>query len=110
MPFNNRLGGKEITREEYWRWLAVSRIFLDNFVNIRASVLTKNTDALESLRFGANDFDLPTEDEVTQKAGATISLDFSALLAYAGNLGFKTRIREPFPVRLEALQKKSENC
>jgi hypothetical protein len=32
--------------------------------------------------FGADDFDLPIEDEVTQLAGATISLNFDKLLAY----------------------------
>jgi hypothetical protein len=36
------------------------------------SVLTQNLGALEGLRYGADDFDLPIEDEVTQKAGATI--------------------------------------
>lgn len=99
-PFGNRLGGKEVSSEEYWRWLAVSRIFLDNFVNIRTSVLTKNAEALTALNYGANDFDLPTEDEVTQKAGATISHDFSSLLSHADALGFKVKMRGPYPQRL----------
>lgn len=95
-PYATELGGSEIAPAEYLRWLAVSRIFLDNFVNIRTSVLTKNEDALLGLRYGANDFDLPTEDEVTQKAGAQISLDFKHLLKFAQDLGFKTIHREPF--------------
>jgi cyclic dehypoxanthinyl futalosine synthase len=98
-PWNNELGGEEVTTREYLRWLAVSRIFLDNIVNIRTSVLTKNEDALQGLLFGANDFDLPTEDEVTQKAGATISHNFTQILAAAEKLGFRTRLRAPFPVR-----------
>lgn len=95
-PFNNELGGEEISTAEYLRWLAVARIFLDNFVHIRTSVLTKNEDALLGLHYGANDFDLPTEDEVTQKAGASISLEFDQILASAKKLGFNPVKRRPF--------------
>lgn len=98
-PWNNELGGNEITTKEYLRWLAVCRIYLNNFRNIRTSVLTKNEDALLGLRFGANDFDLPTEDEVTQKAGATIDLDFEAILKTAKNLGLTPIKRRPWPCR-----------
>lgn len=95
-PYNTEIGGQEITTREYLRWLAISRLYLDNFVHIRTSVLTRNQDALRGLLFGANDFDLPTEDEVTQKAGATISHDFSEILAFGENQGFKLRERQPF--------------
>ena len=57
------------------RWIALSRIFLDNVKHIRTSVLTQNEDAFRALDYGADDFDLPIEDEVTQKAGARIDLD-----------------------------------
>ena len=95
-PYNNRLGGQEISVDQYWRWLAVCRIFLDNFVHIRTSVLTKNAEALQGLDFGANDFDIPLEDEVTIKAGATISEDYRPLLAYAKKLGHNPCLRQPF--------------
>ena len=100
-PWHNDLGGDEISTEEYLRWLAVSRIFLDNIPHIRASVLTQNERALEGLRFGADDFDLPTEDEVTQKAGATVSHEFDRILAAAPE-GIDCRQREPWPVWTEA--------
>jgi len=96
-PWNNSLGGDELGAEEYLRWLAICRIYLHNIPHIRTSVLTKNERALEGLRYGANDFDLPTEDEVAEKAGATISHNFEALLAVCRELGFKPRLREPFP-------------
>jgi hypothetical protein len=64
--------------------------------------LTKNEDALKGLCFGANDFDLPTEDEVTQKAGATISHDFEKILSAATDLQVNTIKREPWPRRLYA--------
>lgn len=99
-PYGNALGGEEISAREYLRWLAICRIYLDNFVHIRTSVLTKNLDALQALTWGANDFDLPTEDEVTQKAGATISHDFDQVLSHTAALGMKAVYREPFQTRI----------
>jgi len=92
-PYFTQLGGIEITTQEYLRHLALSRIYLDNIPRIRTSVLTQNQGALEGLRYGADDFDLPIEDEVTQKAGATISLDFNRLLDHARALGFTPQYR-----------------
>src|ERR1700733_2563786 len=92
-PYFTQLGGIEITTGEYLRHLALSRIYLDNIPRIRTSVLTQNHGALEGLRYGADDFDLPIEDEVTQKAGATISLDFEKILNYARELGYSPEYR-----------------
>ncbi len=92
-PHFTQLGGIEVSTTEYLRHLALSRIYLDNIVRIRTSVLTQNERALEGLLYGADDFDLPIEDEVTQKAGATISLDFENILAYARGLGFEPEYR-----------------
>ena len=89
----NQLGSIEITTQEYLRHLALSRIYLDNIPRIRTSVLTQNERALEGLLYGADDFDLPIEDEVTQKAGATINLDFTRILNYAEHLGFHPTYR-----------------
>jgi cyclic dehypoxanthinyl futalosine synthase len=92
-PLGGQLGGIEIGTAEYLRHLALCRIYLDNVPRIRTSVLTQNERALEGLRYGADDFDLPVEDEVTQKAGATISLQFDKILAYATTLGFTSTYR-----------------
>jgi cyclic dehypoxanthinyl futalosine synthase len=92
-PYFTQLGGIEITTQEYLRHLALSRIYLDNISRIRTSVLTQNERALEGLLYGADDFDLPLEDEVTQKAGATISLNFDKLLNTARDLGFTPTYR-----------------
>ncbi len=97
-PYNTELGGAEVSMREYLRWLAICRIYLDNIPHIRTSVLTRNEGALEGLRYGADDFDLPTEDEVTQKAGATVSHDFEAILAHGRAQGFDLVYREPWPV------------
>ncbi len=92
-PYFTQIGGIEITTAEYLRHLALSRIYLDNIPRIRTSVLTQNEQALGGLKYGADDFDLPIEDEVTQKAGATISLDFERILNYARELGFTPEYR-----------------
>src|ERR1700693_3528539 len=68
-PYFTQIGGIEISTAEYLRHLALCRIFFDNISRIRTSVLTQNQRALEVLNYGADDFDLPIEDEVTQKAG-----------------------------------------
>ena len=92
-PYFTQMGGIQITTNEYLRHLALCRIFLDNVQRIRTSVLTQNERALEGLLYGADDFDLPIEDEVTQKAGATINLDFERILGVAKGLGFTPRYR-----------------
>jgi cyclic dehypoxanthinyl futalosine synthase len=97
-PYNTALGGEEIATDDYLRWLAICRIYLHNFKHIRTSVLTKNVDALAGLHFGADDFDLPTEDEVTERAGAVISRDFDSILASARELEFAPQLRTPFAV------------
>ena len=94
-PYNTELAGDEVSLDEYLRWLAICRIYLDNIEHIRTSVLTRNEDAMLGLVYGADDFDLPTEDEVTQKAGATISHEFEAILASARKLGFDPVQRAP---------------
>ena len=92
-PYGTALGGREISAEEYRRWIALSRIFLDNVPHVRTSVLTQNEDAFAALDYGADDFDLPIEDEVTQKAGARIDLDLEALLAVPRRLGYRVEYR-----------------
>ena len=92
-PYGTAFGGREIGAREYRRHIALSRIFLDNVAHVRTSVLTQNEDAFEALAFGANDFDLPLEDEVTQKAGARIDLDLDRLLAVPRSLGYRVEYR-----------------
>jgi cyclic dehypoxanthinyl futalosine synthase len=92
-PYNTILGGKEIESSEYLRHLALCRIYLDNIRHIRASVLTQNANALIGLKYGANDFDVPLEDEVTQKAGAVIE-DVNRVLGYAREAGFEPTYRK----------------
>jgi cyclic dehypoxanthinyl futalosine synthase len=92
-PYNNELGGAEIGAQEYLRHLALCRIFFDNIKHIRTSVLTQNANALKGLKYGANDFDVPWEDEVTEAAGAVIDKDVERVLGYARAEGFDPQYR-----------------
>jgi cyclic dehypoxanthinyl futalosine synthase len=94
-PYGTALGGMEISPRDYWRHMAVCRIFLDNVKHFRTSVLTQNEDAFRALEYGADDFDLPIEDEVTQKAGARVDLDLDRLLAIPRALGYTVEYRHP---------------
>jgi cyclic dehypoxanthinyl futalosine synthase len=94
-PYGTALGGREISPREYLRHMALSRIFLDNVRHFRTSVLTLNEDAFRALEYGADDFDLPVEDEVTQKAGARIELDLEQLLEIPRRMGFRVEYRHP---------------
>jgi cyclic dehypoxanthinyl futalosine synthase len=92
-PYGTAFGGTEISAREYRRHIALSRIFLDNVKHVRTSVLTQNEDAFLALDFGADDFDLPIEDEVTQKAGARIDRDLASLLDVPRSLGYTVEYR-----------------
>jgi cyclic dehypoxanthinyl futalosine synthase len=92
-PYGTAFGGREIAPPEYWRHIALSRIFLENVKHVRTSVLTQNDDAFRALDYGADDFDLPIEDEVTQKAGARIDLDLEGLLAIPRSMGYEVEYR-----------------
>ncbi len=92
-PYGTAFGGTEIPPREYWRHIALSRVFLDNVKHVRTSVLTLNEDAFRALAYGADDFDLPIEDEVTEKAGARIDLDLARLLEVPRKLGYRVEYR-----------------
>lgn len=94
-PYATALGGPEVSSAEYCRHIALSRIVLDNIRHVRTSVLTQNESAFDALDWGADDFDLPLEDEVTEKAGARIETDLEALLAIPRARGFSVRYRPP---------------
>jgi cyclic dehypoxanthinyl futalosine synthase len=95
-PYHTELGGIEIATTDYLRHLALCRIYLDNIKHIRTSVLTQNANALRGLRYGADDFDIPWEDEVTQSAGAVIEQDVERVLDYARVEGFHPERRMPW--------------
>lgn len=94
---NTALGGDVTGNDDYLRTMAVSRLYLDTIPHLRASVLTQHENGPEALLYGANDFDIPLEDQVTQLAGATIEQDSEQVLNWVRARGLSPTRRPPFP-------------
>lgn len=93
---NTELGGDVTTNEDYLRTIAVSRLYLDNIEKIRASLLTQGEKGALALQYGADDFDIALEDQVTQKAGVTIENNTEKVLTWVTHLGMTPVKRRPF--------------
>jgi cyclic dehypoxanthinyl futalosine synthase len=72
-PGNTSLGGRLISSIEYLKTLAISRLFLDNFLNIQGSWVTQGKDIGQiCLTFGANDLgSIMIEENVVRAAGVS---------------------------------------
>jgi cyclic dehypoxanthinyl futalosine synthase len=73
-PANTALGGRhweEATSVEYLRTLAISRLYLSNFLNIQSSWVTQGLKVCQmGLRFGGNDVgSVMLEENVVRAAG-----------------------------------------
>lgn len=95
---NTALGGAVTSNDDYLRTVAIARLYLDNIPHLRASVLTQHQNGPEALLYGANDFDIPLEDQVTQLAGATIEQNLEQVLGWVRTRGFEPTKRGPFPI------------
>jgi cyclic dehypoxanthinyl futalosine synthase len=94
---NTALGGAVTSNDDYLRTVAISRLYLDNIPHLRASVLTQHQNGPEALLYGANDFDIPLEDQVTQLAGAKIEQNLEQVLGWVRDRGLTATKRAPFP-------------
>lgn len=90
------LGGSRISNDEYLKAVALSRLYLDNIPIIRASFLTQGTQGPAALKWGASDFDIVLEDQVTQQAGAVIESNVEKVLECVREAGIKPQKRRPF--------------
>ena len=95
-PENTALGGKLADNDNYLKTVALSRLYLDNIPVIRASFLTQYTKGPEALKWGAHDFDIPLEDQVTQLAGAKIEQDVGKVLEWVRAAGIEPVKRRPY--------------
>lgn len=93
---NTALGGSVTSNDDYLRSMAISRLYLDNIPHMRASVLTQHENGPEALLYGANDFDIPLEDQVTQLAGAKIEQNISQVLDWVSKRGLVPTQRMPY--------------
>jgi len=86
---NTELGGTETSSLDYLRTLALSRIYLDNIVNIQGSWVTQGRDIGQmTLFFGANDLgSIMLEENVVRAAGSSNCItesEMALLIARAG--------------------------
>ena len=107
-PDNTPLGRiypDRVEAEEYLRWLAVSRIYLDNIPNLQVSWLAQGLEVgREGLRWGANDLgSVMIEENVIRPAGACHEATEDVLCGIARQAGFVPVKRNAAYRRLEEI-------
>lgn len=93
-PHNTALGGRgwdEATAVEYLKVLAISRLFLTNFLNVQSSWVTQGLKVCQlGLRFGGNDVgSVMIEENVVRSAGVTNSTTEEELRHMIRDAGFR---------------------
>src|SRR6201997_4963773 len=93
-PKHTALGGRgwdEATAVEYWKVLAISRLYLDNIENVQSSWVTQGLKVLQlGLRFGGNDVgSVMLEENVVRAAGTSNCTTEEELRRVIRDAGFK---------------------
>ncbi len=98
-------GWLQPTRAEYFRTIAVARLFLDNFANHQASFVTQGADAASlALRMGCNDFgSAMLEENVVSAAGCHELVEIGDIERRIREAGFTPRRRNQAYQLLEAV-------
>lgn len=94
-PGNTRVEAGEASSHEYLKFLALSRLYLDNVANIQASWVTQGPMVGQlALRWGANDFgSLMIEENVVAATGVHFRLSEGRLKELVQGAGFTPRRR-----------------
>jgi len=94
-PGNTQIKAKEASSDEYLKFLALSRIFLDNIPNIQASWVTQGSKVGQlALLWGANDFgSTMIEENVVAAAGVCFKMPENTLRELIQGAGFVPRKR-----------------
>jgi cyclic dehypoxanthinyl futalosine synthase len=94
-PENTKLRAEPVGSAEYLRMQALSRIFLDNFVNVQSSWVTQGPRIGQvALGYGANDFgSVMMEENVVSSAGTTFRLDAPMIQRLVREAGYEPRKR-----------------
>jgi cyclic dehypoxanthinyl futalosine synthase len=102
-PDNTALGGRAVGGHDYLRTLAVSRLYLDNVVNVQASWVTQGPKiASVALLFGANDLGgTMLEENVVAAAGTSHSMSIAEIRHLIEEAGFEPRQRTTLYARVE---------
>lgn len=94
-PINTQLGGEKISSIQYLRFLAISRIYLDNIENIQGSWVTEGPQIGQlSIYFGANDLgSIMLEENVVKAAGASYFMSEKEMIRLIAETGKKPALR-----------------
>ncbi len=95
-PANTRVEAREASSAEYLKFLALSRLFLDNIPNIQASWVTQGAHVGQlALMWGANDFgSTMIEENVVAAAGVSFKLPENELRRLIQDAGFIPKKRK----------------
>ncbi len=98
-PTNTALGGRhwdEATAVEYLKTLAISRLYLSNFLNVQSSWVTQGLKVCQmGLRFGGNDVgSVMLEENVVRAAGVTNCTTEEELRRIIRDAGFRPAQRD----------------
>jgi cyclic dehypoxanthinyl futalosine synthase len=95
-PGNTELGGRSATAVEYLKVLSLSRIMLDNFMNIQASWVTQGAKIAQvALEFGANDFgSTMIEENVVAAAGVAFRMSRQEIVSIIKDAGYTPAQRD----------------
>ena len=98
-PANTALGGRrwdEATAVEYLKVLAISRLYLSNFLNVQSSWVTQGLKVCQmGLRFGGNDVgSVMLEENVVRAAGVTNCTTEEELRRIIRDAGFRPAQRD----------------
>jgi len=94
-PGHTALGGDTSGGFDYLRTLAISRIMLDNFPNIQASLVTQGSQIAQiALKFGANDLgEVMLEENVVRSTGVYFRQSQADLIRLIEDMGYQARLR-----------------
>jgi cyclic dehypoxanthinyl futalosine synthase len=98
-PQNTALGGRgweEATAVDYLKVLAISRLYLDNILNVQSSWVTQGLKVLQmGLRFGGNDVgSVMLEENVVRAAGTSNCTTEEELRRVIRDAGFVPKQRD----------------
>ncbi len=107
IPWSFQAGNTELLRQkkisvatavDYLRVLALSRIYLDNFINVQASWVTQGLKLAQvALRFGANDFgSTMIEENVVRAAGVSYRVSKEDIIQAIQSAGFRAAQRDTY--------------
>lgn len=95
-PYNTELGGKKMSSYHYLKFLAVCRLYLDNFDHIQGSWVTQGPDIGQlTLFFGGRDLgSIMLEENVVRAAGAEFRMQLQSMIDLIKNAGFNPAQRD----------------